>query len=99
MSTSIDTEALGESITEGWQELIKGGWEGAMKTIAFALLLLLVGLVVKRIVMTLVDRALGRSKIEPSFHKFIHSAVKILLWFVILTVVAEALGIKEEVRL
>ena len=93
MSTNIDTEALGESITEGWQELIKGGWEGAMKTIAFALLLLLVGLVVKRIVMTLVDRALGRSKIEPSFHKFIHSAVKILLWFVILTVVAEALGI------
>jgi small conductance mechanosensitive channel len=52
-----------------------------------------VGLVVKRIIMTLVDRTLAASKIEPSFHKFIHSAVKILLWFVILTVVAEALGI------
>ncbi|MBR2491129.1 MAG: mechanosensitive ion channel family protein [Ruminiclostridium sp.] len=93
MSASIDTEALGESITEGLEALTRHGWEGAMKTIAFALLLLVAGMVVKRIIMTLVDRALARSKIEPSFHKFIHSAVKILLWFVILTVVAEALGI------
>ena len=93
MSTNIDTEAIGESITEGLEELTRHGWEGAMKTIAFAFLLLLVGMVVKRIVMTLVDRALARSKIEPSFHKFIHSAAKILLWFIILTVVAESLGI------
>ena len=93
MSTSIDTEAIGESITDGLEELTRYGWEGAMKTIVFAMLLFLVGLVVKRIIMTLVDRTLAASKIEPSFHKFIHSAVKILLWFVILTVVAEALGI------
>ena len=93
MSTSIDTEALGESISEGWQALIKSGWEGALKTIFFSMLLLILCLVVKRIIMTLVDRALDRSKIEPSFHKFIHSAVKIILWFVIFTVVADSLGI------
>ncbi|MBQ9852255.1 MAG: mechanosensitive ion channel family protein [Ruminiclostridium sp.] len=93
MSTNIDTEALGESISESWQALIQSGWEGAMKTIFFSLLLLILCLVVKRIIMGLVDRALARSKIEPSFHKFIHSAAKILLWFIILTVVAESLGI------
>ena len=93
MSTSIDTEAIGESITESWQALIKSGWDGAMKTIFFSLLLLIVCLVVKRVIMAMVDRALAKSKIEPSFHKFIHSAAKILLWFIILTVVAESLRI------
>ena len=93
MSTSIDTEAIGESITESWQALIKSGWDGAMKTIFFSLLLLIVCLAVKRIIMAMVDRALAKSKIEPSFHKFIHSAAKILLWFIIITVVAESLGI------
>ena len=93
MSTNIDTEALGESISESWQALIKSGWEGAAKTIFFTLLLLILCLIVKKIVLRLVNRALKRSKIEPSFHKFIHSAVNILLWFVTLTVVAESLGI------
>ncbi|MBR5534215.1 MAG: mechanosensitive ion channel family protein [Ruminiclostridium sp.] len=93
MSTSIDTEAIGESITESWQTLIKSGWDGAIKTIFFSMLLLILCLVVKRIVMAMVDRTLAKSKIEPSFHKFIHSAAKIILWFIIFTVVAESLGI------
>lgn len=93
MSTTIDTEALGESISEGMEALTQSGWDGAMKTIFFSLLLLIACLAVKRIVLGLVNRALKRSKIEPSFHKFIHSAVNILLWFVTLTVVAESLGI------
>ncbi|MBR3751939.1 MAG: mechanosensitive ion channel family protein [Ruminiclostridium sp.] len=93
MSTNIDTEALGESISESWQALIKSGWEGAAKTIFFTLLLLILCLIVKKIVLKLVDRALARSKIEPSFHRFIHSAANILLWFITLTVVAESVGI------
>ena len=93
MSTNIDTEALGESISESWQALIRSGWEGAAKTIFFTLLLLILCLIVKKIVLKLVDRALGRSKIEPSFHRFIHSAANILLWFITLTVVAESVGI------
>ena len=98
MSTeTIDTETLGDSVQEGVSTLFRSGWEGALKTILFALLLLVVCLVVKAILLKLLDRALDRlTQVEKSLHTFIRSMANILLWFVTLMVVADALGINAS---
>lgn len=98
MSTeTIDTETLGDSVQEGVSNLFRSGWEGALKTILFALLLLVVCLVVKAILLKLLDRALDRlTQVEKSLHTFIRSMANILLWFVTLMVVADALGINAS---
>ena len=98
MSTeTIDTETLENSVQAGVDNLFRSGWEGALKTILFALLLLVVCLVVKAILLKLLDRALDRlTQVEKSLHTFIRSMANILLWFVTLMVVADALGINAS---
>ena len=98
MSTeTIDTETLEDSVQEGVSNLFRSGWEGALKTILFALLLLVVCLVVKAILLKLLDRALNKlTHVEKSLHTFIRSIANILLWFVTLMVVADALGINAS---
>ena len=98
MSTeTIDTETLENSVQAGVSNLFSSGWEGALKTILFALLLLVVCLVVKAILLKLLDRALDRlTQVEKSLHTFIRSMANILLWFVTLMVVADALGINAS---
>ena len=94
---TIDTETLGDSVQEGVSNLFRSGWEGALKTILFALLLLVVCLVVKAILLKLLDRALNKlTHVEKSLHTFIRSIANILLWFVTLMVVADALGINAS---
>lgn len=98
MSTeTIDTETLENSVQAGVSNLFSSGWEGALKTILFALLLLVVCLVVKAILLKLLDRALDRlTQVEKSLHTFIRSMANILLWFVTLMVVADSLGINAS---
>ena len=69
--TEIDTEALGESVDQGVKSLLSGGWEKALMTILFALVILAVCLIVKRIMLKILDRGLDRSHVEKSFHAFI----------------------------
>lgn len=56
-------------------------------------LLLLVCLVVRRILMTLVDKTIKRLKVEKSLHTFIRSVFNILLWFIVVLIVADYIGI------
>ena len=95
MSTStIDTETLENSVQTGVNQLLRGGWGEALKTILFALLLLVICLVIKAILLKLLDRGLNRfSQVEKSLHTFIRSMANILLWFITLMVVADSLGI------
>ena len=61
MSTStIDTETLENSVQTGVNQLLRGGWGEALKTILFALLLLVICLVIKAILLKLLDRGLNR---------------------------------------
>ncbi|MDD7289058.1 MAG: mechanosensitive ion channel family protein [Clostridiales bacterium] len=92
--TEIDTEALGESVDQGVKSLLNGGWEKALMTILFALVILAVCLIVKRIMLKILDRGLDRSHVEKSFHAFIRSGLNIVLWFITIMIVAESLGIK-----
>ena len=81
MSTStIDTETLENSVQTGVNQLLRGGWGEALKTILFALLLLVICLVIKAILLKLLDRGLNRfSQVEKSLHTFIRSMANILL--------------------
>lgn len=88
-----DTEALENSVETMLDNLSRRGWEGALKLVLTALVLLLICLIAKRILLRLLDRGLDRGRIEKSFHAFIRSAVNILLWFITILIVAESLGV------
>ena len=98
MSTStIDTETLENSVQTGVNQLLRGAGGEALKTILFALLLLVICLVIKAILLKLLDRGLNRfSQVEKSLHTFIRSMANILLWFITLMVVADSLGINAS---
>lgn len=57
------------------------------------LILALVGVIAIRILMKLVDRMLGKSKALYPLRIYIHSAIRIGLWFLLVLVLAESLGI------
>lgn len=91
--SELDTSAIGSSVEQGVETLTRNGWEGALKLILTALVILAVCLVVKTVILRLLDRGLDRShRIEKSFHTFLRSSVNILLWFLTVLLVAEALG-------
>ena len=58
-----------------------------------AILLLLVGLIVIRIVLTLVSKGLKKSKLEKAAHTLIKSVVRVALYLLLLLMVASSLGI------
>lgn len=92
--SEIDMEAISDGLEEGIRDMASGGWEGILKSLAFALVVLLLCILIRRIILRLLDRWLMKSRVEKSFHAFIRSGVSILLWFLTLMVVAECLGIK-----
>ncbi len=57
-------------------------------------LTVLVGLVAIRIIMGIVDRALEKSNSLNALGKYIRSVVRVLLWFLLVLIVADSMGIK-----
>ena len=57
------------------------------------ILILLVGIFAIRVLMRIVDRMLEHSEALNSLRVYIHSVTKVLLWFVLLIMVADALGV------
>jgi len=58
-----------------------------------AILVLIVSIVVLKLLMKVLDKWLEKSKVESTLHSFIKSIVKILLCFVVVLMVADAMGI------
>ena len=58
-----------------------------------AIILLVVCLVIVKILMKIVTRFLEKSKLERSLHTFIRTAIKVILLFLTVLIVAQALGI------
>lgn len=89
----LDTSTISSSVEQGVETLTKNGWEGALKLLLTALIVLIICLIVKAVILRLLDRGLDRGhRIEKSFHTFLRSSVNILLWFLTVLLVAEALG-------
>ena len=61
--------------------------------VVHVLLLILVGMVVIRVVLKLLDRVLARSKSLKSLSRYIHSVAKISMAFILVLMVAEDVGI------
>ena len=57
-------------------------------------ILVLIGWLVIRVLMGMVDRLLNRSKLANTAKTYIRSAMRILLWFLLALMLAETLGIK-----
>jgi small conductance mechanosensitive channel len=91
--TEVDTDALTTSVEAGVQNITQNGWEGALKIILLAVILLVVCLIVKRILLKILDKGLDRSHVDKTFHTFIRSAANVLLWFVVIMIVAQSVGI------
>ncbi len=56
-------------------------------------LLFVVCLIVKKLLMSIAEKAILRLKVEKSLHTFIKSVLNILLWFLIILIVADYIGI------
>lgn len=67
-----------------------------LAVVARVILLILVGIVVIRVIQNLLSRMLNRSKTLTPLKAYIQSSVKVLLWFLLVLMVAEALGIQTS---
>lgn len=93
-----DTEALTAGTQTAMENLTANGWQGALKLVILAVVLLIVCLIIKSVILKVLDKGLNKSsRIEKSFHTFIHSAVNIVLWFVTAMIVCQSLGINLTV--
>ena len=93
-----DTETLTTGAQTAVENITANGWQGALKLIILAVVLFIVCLIIKSVLLRVLDKGLSKStKIEKSFHTFIHSAVNIVLWFVTAMIVCQSLGINLTV--
>lgn len=66
---------------------------GATYRILPAVIYLVAGLLVIRMIMNLVQKALEKSKLEKAAHKLIQAVIKVVLYLLLILIVATALGI------
>lgn len=64
-----------------------------LPTLGSAALLLLIGLIVKRIVLSVLKKGLSRSRMDKTIHGFIKSAADILMTILIIIIVLSTMGI------
>ncbi|MBQ6000910.1 MAG: mechanosensitive ion channel family protein [Clostridia bacterium] len=50
-------------------------------------------IVVGKVILRIIDRGFSRLKVDPNLQAFLHSAIKLIIWFVIAVIVADSLGI------
>ena len=81
------------AVTEQINELTATMGEFAIKTLLPAVLILAVGLVVIRVVKTIVRKVLNTSKLEKAAHSLIKSLVAVVMYLLLGLMVASRLGI------
>ena len=65
-----------------------------LSTLLPALIYLIGGLIISRLILSFLDRALNRSKVDVTLRSFLHTAARLVMHFIIFMVVAGALGIQ-----
>ncbi len=93
-----DTETMTTGVQQSVANITANGWQGALKLVILAVVLFIICMIIKSVLLKVLDKGLSKSsKIEKSFHTFIHSAVNIVLWFVTAMIVCQSLGINLTV--
>lgn len=65
-----------------------------LSTFLPALIYLIGGIVISKLILSILDRALGKSNADVTLSNFLHTAIRLVLHFIIFMVVAGALGIQ-----
>lgn len=65
-----------------------------ISTLLPALIYLIAGLVISKLILSVLNRSLNKSNVDITLHKFLHTAVRLVLHFIVFMVVAGALGIQ-----
>lgn len=71
-------------------------WSGilnALPTLIFAVVILVLGLIISKVVLKLISKGLDRSKLDLTVNNFVKQCCKIVLYVVLVTIVLSALGI------
>jgi len=91
----VNTEEITQGVTDTFSQLFGTGMNAITlhKLLYAGILLVVCGTVIK-ILMKLLDRAISGIKVERSLHTFLKSAVRILLWFIAILLVASSLGVE-----
>lgn len=91
----MNTEEITQGVTDTFSQLFGTGMNAITlhKLLYAGILLVVCGTVIK-ILMKLLDRAISGIKVERSLHTFLKSAVRILLWFIAILLVASSLGVE-----
>ncbi|MBO6228947.1 MAG: mechanosensitive ion channel [Ruminiclostridium sp.] len=95
----VISETLGEDLVEnvsGLNKLLTDIWNGFLEklpTIVFAIILLILGIFLSKLVVKLMGKAMDRSKLDLTINHFIRSMVKIILYVLLITVILTLLGV------
>ena len=65
-----------------------------ISTVLPAFIYLVAGLLIKKMILSLLNKSLDRSNVDVTLHKFLFTATKLVIHFIIFMVVASALGIQ-----
>lgn len=92
MGMTIDDQTTQEALGLLDRMIQDMTWTKALYTV----LLFLACIAVMKVVVTILDRAMHRLKVEPTVHKFARSCLKVLMWLTTLLIVAGYLGLPVE---
>lgn len=82
-----------EEITQAFSEFWNVGVAGlTVSKLAHALLTLAVCLIVVKLLLRAFDRIIKRTSIEPTLHTFLRTAIKVILLFLVVLIVADSLN-------
>lgn len=87
LTIPVDVDAMADSIRQGFSQLNAGKIFGAVAVAAVCLALM-------KLLLAVLDRALGRSKLDEPLQKLLRGLFKGGLWFITAIIVLECLGIK-----
>ena len=93
------TNTLGEELVEnvsGVNKMLNDIWQGfldKLPTIIFAIILLIIGIFLTKLTVKLMGKALDKSKLDLTINHFIKSAIKIVLYVLLVTVILTLLGV------
>lgn len=86
---SVDTSSVEETL--GSVTTTIAGF--TLMQVLFLILLIVVCVIVRKALMSVAEKAIVRLRVEKSLHGFIRSTLGILLWFIIILIVADYIGI------
>lgn len=79
-----------------FEELLDNIWSGfcgKLPVIIAAIIVLVVGVFISRLTVRLMSKAMDKSRLDLTINRFVHSAVKIVLYVLVITVVLTILGV------